>query len=75
METIEKITIRCFFVGMAFVRIWFLFIALAGDWVFKMHSMWFDITRPQFDAIHYAALISTNPAIFIFFLGPYIHSM
>ncbi|HLB73051.1 MAG TPA: hypothetical protein VJJ98_03450 [Sedimentisphaerales bacterium] len=72
METIEKITIRCFFVGMAGLAIWFLFFALADDWVFAVHSTWFKISKEQFEAIHYAGLMFAKAVIFLFFLAPYI---
>ena len=31
METMEKVTIRCFVLGMAFVLLWFV-CCMSGDW-------------------------------------------
>jgi len=38
METIEKLTIRCFVLGIAFVLIWFL-CCVSGDWMYQIHSI------------------------------------
>ena len=51
---------------------WFLFIALASDWVYKMHSKFYQIQREQFDAIHYAGIAFYKICIFTFFIVPYL---
>ena len=51
---------------------WFLFIVLAHDWVYKMHSKFFSIQREQFDAIHYAGIAFYKVCIFTFFIVPYL---
>ena len=43
---------------------WFVFIALASDWVYKMHSKFYKIEREQFDAIHYAGIAFYKICIF-----------
>ena len=72
METIEKITIRCFFLGMAFVIIWFLLCAATGNWMYELHAQWFRMSIEQMQIIHYYGLMFTKVCIFIFFLIPYI---
>ncbi|NQT01527.1 MAG: hypothetical protein HQ580_05865 [Planctomycetes bacterium] len=71
METIEKITIRCFFIGMAFVLIWFLF-CITGDWMYQIHSKLFDVSKEQLALVHYCGLMFTKVCVFLFFLIPYI---
>ncbi len=51
---------------------WFLFIALAHDWVYKMHSKFYTIQRDQFDVIHYAGMTFYKIFIFTFFIVPYL---
>ena len=51
---------------------WFLFLTLAHDWVYKMHSKSYHIQREQFDAIHYAGMAFYKICIFTFFLVPYL---
>lgn len=51
---------------------WFLFMTLAGDWVFKMHSKFYKIRRDHFDTIHYAGMTFYKICIFTFFIVPYL---
>ena len=51
---------------------WFLFIALAHDWVYRMHSKFYTIKEEQFDAIHYAGIAFYKVCIFTFFIVPYL---
>ncbi len=51
---------------------WFLFMTLAGDWVFKMHSRFYKIRRDHFDTIHYAGMTFYKICIFTFFIVPYL---
>jgi hypothetical protein len=71
METIEKITIRCFVLGIVFVMIWFLF-CVSGDWVYEIHSKWFELSKHEFAVIHYSGLMFAKVCVFLFFLLPYI---
>ena len=71
METFEKITIRCFVIGMVFMLLWFLF-CLTGDWMYEIHSKWFALSKHEFAVVHYCGLMFTKICIFLFFLVPYI---
>jgi hypothetical protein len=51
---------------------WFLFLTLAHDWVYKMHSKFYPIQREQFEAIHYAGMAFYKICIFTFFIVPYL---
>ena len=51
---------------------WFLFLILAHDWVYKMHSKFYHIQREQFDAIHYGGMTFYKICIFTFFIVPYL---
>lgn len=71
MEMFEKIAIRCFLLGIAFVLIWFLF-CVTGDWMYEIQSKWFELSKHEFAVIHYCGLMFTKICIFLFFLLPYI---
>ena len=72
LEDISGILIRSFLGGMALLMIWFAWFVFAGDWVYQVHSRWFQIPRQTFDAIHYAGMAVTKVAIILFFLFPWI---
>ncbi len=52
--------------------LWFLFFALAHDWMYRWHSKWFTLSIERFDSIHYAGMALLKVGIWLFFLGPYL---
>jgi len=72
MEMFEKITIRCFFLGMAFVFIWFLLCVATGNAMYELHADWFGMSTHEVKIIHYCGLMFTKICVFVFFLIPYI---
>jgi hypothetical protein len=51
---------------------WFLFMVFARDWVYKMHSKWFPMSKDQFNAIHYSGMVFFKILVFVCFLIPYL---
>ena len=51
---------------------WFLFIVLAHDWVYKVHSKFYNIPIENFNTIHYAGMVFYKICIFTFFIVPYL---
>jgi hypothetical protein len=72
METVAKITIRCFFLNLIVLLIWFLFYVLAPDLIFRIHSSICNITEQQFAAINYGGMMLLKIFTFTFFLFPYV---
>ena len=72
VDGIAGILIRCLLGGMALLVVWFAMFVFAGDWIYQVHSRWFQIPRQTFDAIHYAGMAVTKIAIILFFLLPWI---
>ena len=53
----------------------FMIIAFAGDWVYRMHSKWHDISRESFNVVVYSLLAFIKTVIFIFNIVPYVALM
>lgn len=51
---------------------WFLIFIIAKDWLFELHNGWFDITREQFNQLHYYGIATYKILLFIFCLMPYL---
>jgi hypothetical protein len=51
---------------------WFVFIAFAHDWVYRIHGKWFKMPVERFDAIHYAGIAFYKISILVFNLVPYL---
>lgn len=72
VEEIRQMLLWCFVINMGVLMWWFLFLWLAHDWVYRMHSRWFKIPVERFDGIHYAGLTFFKLFTFSFTLVPYI---
>ena len=62
----------CTVINLGLLLWWFLFVALAHDWTYRMHSRWFKLSPQTFDAIHYAGMALFKIGIVFFNLVPYI---
>jgi hypothetical protein len=51
---------------------WFLFISMAHDWTYRMHSKWYKISVEKFDAANYAGMAFFKVFVFAFNLVPYL---
>ena len=73
LELVAQVLIRCFVGGVLLVLIWWFVVCVAmGDWIHGVHSLWFDMSRQQFDLIHYCGIAATKTIIFLAFLVPYV---
>ncbi len=61
----------CTVINFVMLLIWFLMIAFAGDWVYKLHGRWYPIARETFNAIHYSGMLIYKLCVFFFNLVPY----
>lgn len=51
---------------------WFVLFALAHDWLYRLHSRWFSLSREAFDTIHYGGMAFYKIGIFLCNLMPYL---
>lgn len=72
LDVIRDALLWCFIINMGLLMWWFLFLTLAHDWVYRMHSKWFKVSVERFDAIHYAGISFFKIIIFAFNLVPYL---
>lgn len=72
IEIVQAVLAWCTVINIGLLLWWFLFFALAHDWVYQLHSRWFKISIERFDAIHYAGMAFFKLSIFIFNLTPYL---
>ena len=72
VELLKGILAWSALLNMGILLWWFVFIAFADDWVYKVHSKFYTIQREQFNAIHYAGMAFYKICIFTFFIVPYL---
>ena len=71
ISTIRTFLGWCTIINIGFLLYWFMMIAFAHDWVYRVHSKWFKMSVEQFDALHYAGIAGFKIAIFVFNIAPY----
>ncbi|MHC4181724.1 MAG: DUF6868 family protein [Planctomycetota bacterium] len=71
IDLVRDTLLWCFIINMGILLWWFLFFALAHDWVYQFHGKWFKLSVDKFDAIHYAGMAFFKICIFLFNIVPY----
>ena len=62
----------CILINMGIFLWWFLWFALARDFMYRMHGKWFKLSEEQFDTVHYAGMALYKIGIWLFIIGPYL---
>lgn len=58
--------------NMIILTYWFLIIIFARDFVYNLHSKWFEIDKKDFSKLHYKLIAIYKILNITFFLIPYI---
>ena len=73
--TLELVTAMlgwCTAINLGLLVWWILFVVLAHDWTYRVHTKWVEISPQQFDAIHYAGMGIFKMVVIVFNLVPYL---
>ena len=73
LESTAKILIRCFWMGIATLILWFVGFLAGGQWGYEFHQpLWSGLTRHEFDLINLCAMAILKVGVFAVFLLPYL---
>ncbi len=72
LEMIRDVLAWCAVINMGLLLFWFLFFALAQDFVYRTHGKWFKLPEEMFKAIHYTGMLFFKICIFLFNIVPYL---
>ncbi len=72
IATIRAFFLWCTAINGALLVLSFLICAFAGDWVYRMHSRWFAISRESFNVAIYSFLGLFKMFVLGFNLVPYV---
>ena len=70
-------SIRAFFMWCTIIDVGFLILTIlicagAGDWIYRMHSRWFPLSKEAFNTVIYSWIGLLKIFIIIFNLVPYL---
>jgi hypothetical protein len=72
IEVTRNFLLWCTIINYGILLVWFLFFALAHDWMQRLHGRWFRLSGEQFDALHYGGMAVFKIEIILFNLVPFI---
>ena len=72
IEMLRNAFLWCAVINYGVLLVWFLFFILAHDLMQRLHGRWFQLSRQQFDVIHYAGMAVFKLGIILLNLVPYI---
>ena len=69
---IRNLLLWCVGLNYLVLIIWFGLFIVAHDWMYRLHSRWFEISVESFDSIHYAGMAVYKIGILLFVLVPFL---
>ena len=60
----------CAAINYAILLLWFAVFVFAHEWVYRLHSRWFALSREAFDAINYGGVAVYKIGNMLLFLVP-----
>ncbi|MCX5863092.1 MAG: DUF6868 family protein [Desulfomonile sp.] len=72
LETLSVIFVTCFLLSFLLLLFWFIFYLVGGDWGYKIHSKWFELSRHDYDLLNYFGMAFVKMCAILFFLFPYL---
>jgi hypothetical protein len=74
LESMAGILIRCFFLSIALLLVWFVYYLIAGDWGFNISVKLYGLklNRNEYDLLVFYGMAFIKTCAFIFFLFPYV---
>ena len=72
LEEIRTMLAWTSLINLALLLYWFVMIAYANDWVYRVHTKWFKVSKEKFDEMHYLGLMYFKITVIVFHLVPYL---
>ena len=72
LEIIRGMLAWCTVINWGLLLVWLIIFIGAHDWMYRLHSKWFNISVEKFDGIHYSGMAFFKTAVLLFNLVPYL---
>jgi hypothetical protein len=72
LEAIREAFLWCSIINIGLLMFWFGLIAFAHDWVYRVHTKWFNMSVEKFDSVHYSGMGLFKLVIGTFNVVPYL---
>ncbi len=71
-ETLEKVLLRCWQIGIAVLMVWFVAVLALGDTILQIHGSLFHLTKHELDVIMYCGMGLWKLSIITCFFLPWL---
>ena len=71
-ENVRKFLGWCSVINIAFLMYWIGALTLGKEFVFQIHTCWFDIPHDRFNEIHYTMMGYYKLMVILFNVTPYL---
>lgn len=72
LSVLRDLLFWCMVIHFGLLLVWFLFFRFAHDGMYRLHTRWFQLSREQFDALHYAGITFYKILFLVFNAIPWI---
>ena len=72
LEALRQILIWSLVFNYAVLLVWFAALVFAHDWIYRLHTRWFQLSRESFDALHYGGMAAYKVGILLLNLAPLV---
>ena len=62
----------CTLLNYGILIIWFAIFSLGYDWIYRLHTSWFPMSKENYDVANYLAMATYKILVLVFNLIPYI---
>ncbi len=69
---IERVLLASALINYAILLVWFFAFLFAHNFLYRLHTRWFNISVETFDAIHYGAMAVYKIGVLLLNLAPMI---
>ena len=70
--TLRDVLLWSTVVNYAVLFVWFGVFVFAHDWMYQMHTRWFQLSRQSFDAIHYGGIAFYKLGVLLLNVAPLV---
>jgi hypothetical protein len=67
---VKSFLLWCVCIDYGVLFVWFGVFVFAHDWLYRVHTRWFKLSRETFDALHYGAMAAYKIGVLLFTLVP-----
>ena len=72
LDAIKEFLLYSLAFNYSILLIWFGVYSLGHDWMYRLHSRWFNLSAQTFDALHYAGMTVYKIGIIMLNIAPLV---